>query len=67
MSVSDRLRAEKPPENDGRWKRCEIVELKSSVAVVKDGGSRLTLELTEELVDLFESRWEDNDAWYIKK
>jgi len=67
MGVRDRLRAKMPPEGDERWEKCELKELLEDTAIVIDEGQEIELELTEELVDLFESRNEGKEAWYIKK
>ena len=67
MTVSDRLRAKRPPENDDRWEECKIIELKDEKAVVNNESGHVTLELTEELMDLFKSRRNGDIAWFIKK
>jgi|APHM01.1.fsa_nt_gi hypothetical protein len=69
MGIQDRLRAKKPPENDERWSKCEILETEDDKARVKDSqtGENIQVQLTEELVKLFESRMDDETAWYIKR
>ena len=67
MGVNDRLRAKKPPEKDDRWKKCEIKEIRKDSVKVNDNGKEIELNLTEALVELFESRKDGKTAYYIKK
>jgi len=63
----DRLRAKEPPERDGKWKECRIKSLEEDAAIVINQGETVELNLTSELIDLFESRWDGGRVWYIKK
>lgn len=67
MGVKDRLRAKKPPEDDKRWSKCKLKTIKEKEAIVKDQKQEIKLELTSELVKLFKSRMDGENAWYIKK
>ncbi len=67
MGVTDRLRAKKPPEGDDRWEKCEIKEIRKDSVKINDNGKEIQLNLTEALVELFESRKEGETAYYIKK